>query len=313
MESPGEHLKRERGLRGVELQKIFEATRAPLRYLSAIEADDYDGLPHPTFVKGYIRAYCKYLGIDDNDAVLRYEMYMREKAAGAHEQASEPESCRSDKATPLLGDKKAVYALAVVGALIIIGVYAFVVRRGGLPSAPAPKVTAQAEQPVQPASAPAREDLTAQAAKQLPAPSVNTPSQPVQGKALKPAKESEKDKPALAAKKHQLTVKATQDVWIKIRMDEADPALDVLLKHGETITWRAANTFSMIIGNAGGVSMTLDGADLGVMGRPGEVLSLVLPRTQVSPTLDNKAAPVRQKSVGVSTPLVKDGEAPARQ
>ncbi len=326
MESPGEHLKRERGLRGVELQNIFEATRAPLRYLSALEADDYDSLPHPTFVKGYIRAYCKHLGIDDNDAVLRYEMYMREKAAGAHEQTpAEPSPSRSDKATPLLGDKKAVYALAVVGVLIIIGVYAFVIRRSPLSSAPAPKATSTAAQSVQDTSASiAREDLTAQTAKTTPSALPVKSSQSLQDKPLKPIKEPEKDRSALAAKKHLLTVKATQDVWIKIRMDDAGEASDVMLKPGESITWKAANAFSMIIGNAGGVSMTLDGVDLGVMGRPGEVLSIVLPETQgrtPRARIDNKdktmgnvkTAPERQKPVEALTPLVKDGEAPARQ
>ena len=77
-----------------------------------------------------------------------------------------------------------------------------------------------------------------------------------------------------------LTVKATQNVWIKIRMDDTGEASDVMLRPGESITWKAANTFSMIIGNAGGVSMTLNGVDLGVMGRPGEVLSIVLPQAR---------------------------------
>lgn len=282
MESPGEHLKRERALRGVELQKVFEATRAPLRYLSALEADDYDSLPHPTFVKGYIRAYCKHLGIDDNDAVLRYEMYMREKAAGAHEQApAESRPSGSDKATPLLGGKKAVAALAVVGVAIIIGVYAFVIRRGGPSSAPAPKAALTAAFILKDTAAPVREELTV---KTPDAPSVKSGSQPLQEKALKPVKESEKDKTAKAAKRHVLTVKATQNVWIKIRMDDTGEASDVMLKPGESITWKAANTFSMIIGNAGGVSMTLNGVDLGVMGRPGEVLSVVLPQAKATPS-----------------------------
>lgn len=313
MESPGEYLKRERELRGVELQKVFEVTRAPLKYLNAIEADDYDSLPHPTFVKGYIRAYCRHLGIDDNDAVLRYEMYMREKTAGPHEQAAaEARPSRTGKVTGVLGNKKAAYAFAVVGVLIIIVVYAVVIRRGGPSSAPAPRAVSTTAHPVQGTAAPA------QAAKPLDAPSVKSESQPLQERALKPVKDLEKDKSAQAVKRHVLTVKATQNVWLKIRMDDADESADVMLKPGESATWKAENTFSMIIGNAGGVSMTLDGVDLGEMGRPGEVLSIVLPEEQ-GRTLDNKgmgkvnAPPVRQKPLPLSAPPVKEGEAPARQ
>src|SRR5574340_653189 len=80
MESPGEYLKRERELRRASLTSLFEATRIPLKYLEAIEADDYESLPHPTFVKGFIKSYCKYLGLDETDAVLRYEIYMKERS-----------------------------------------------------------------------------------------------------------------------------------------------------------------------------------------------------------------------------------------
>ena len=43
----------------------------------------------------------------------------------------------------------------------------------------------------------------------------------------------------------------------------------------------------MIIGNAGGVSMTLERGHLGVMGRPGEVLSVVLPQAKATPSRRN--------------------------
>src|SRR3972149_10588943 len=81
MESPGEHLKREREHRGVSLQKICESTRVPMKYLEAIEADRVEGLPQPAFVKGYIRNYCKVLGLDENDAVLRYEVWLSGRTA----------------------------------------------------------------------------------------------------------------------------------------------------------------------------------------------------------------------------------------
>jgi len=46
---------------------MHEAIRVPIKSLEALEADRYDSLPHPAFVKGYIKACCKELGLDEND------------------------------------------------------------------------------------------------------------------------------------------------------------------------------------------------------------------------------------------------------
>ena len=80
MESPGEYLKRERELRGVSLQEISEKLRLSVRRLERLEKDDYERLPHPTYVRGFIRSYCRELGLDENDAVLRFEAYLKEQS-----------------------------------------------------------------------------------------------------------------------------------------------------------------------------------------------------------------------------------------
>src|SRR3972149_1242437 len=82
MESPGEYLKREREMRGVALKDIASATKIRPGLLSALEKNDFNALPAAPFVKGFIQAYSKYLGIDVHDALLRYESYMRSLAEG---------------------------------------------------------------------------------------------------------------------------------------------------------------------------------------------------------------------------------------
>jgi len=82
MESPGEYLKREREMRGVALKDIANATKIRAGLLSALEKNDFNAMPAAPFVKGFIQAYSKYLGIDVHDALLRYESYMRSLAEG---------------------------------------------------------------------------------------------------------------------------------------------------------------------------------------------------------------------------------------
>ena len=73
MESPGEFLRRERELRGVTIETISSELKLSPKTIKAIEDNDVAELPHSAYVKGFIRSYCHWLGLDDNDAILRYE------------------------------------------------------------------------------------------------------------------------------------------------------------------------------------------------------------------------------------------------
>lgn len=76
-ESFGAFLIRERELRGISLDQIADETRILATNLMALEQDDRARLPERVFVLGYIRAYARAIGIDPNDAVLRYDEYLQ--------------------------------------------------------------------------------------------------------------------------------------------------------------------------------------------------------------------------------------------
>lgn len=291
MESPGEYLKRERELRGVFLPKVFEVTRVPFRYLQALESDDYANLPHPTFVKGFIKTYCKFLGLDETDAVLRYELYLKEHLSPAGEAGAAKEmglwdSGGSAKGLGGLGDffsdnKKLIAAASAAGIAIIIIVYlvaAALWRTEDSGSSvneakeAADAVMAPENQVVPPAEAPG------EAGERRSAVSVEAP-----------LTDSAKAGAIEAAKKQSLAVEALDIVWIKIRIDHEEP-FDVLLRKGDRVTWRANEAFSLLIGNAGGVALTYNGERLNAVGRQGEVVSIKLPKTPLRP-VKKPAAP----------------------
>lgn len=68
----GERLRREREMRGVSLDEISAATKIGTRLLRAVEDEQFDLLPGGIFNKGFVRAYAKYLGIDEEAAVADY-------------------------------------------------------------------------------------------------------------------------------------------------------------------------------------------------------------------------------------------------
>src|SRR3954464_11632508 len=72
MASFGERLKREREMRNVSLEEIAESTKIGKRNLEALETEDFDKLPGGIFNKGVVRAYAKYLGLDEDQAVTDF-------------------------------------------------------------------------------------------------------------------------------------------------------------------------------------------------------------------------------------------------
>jgi cytoskeleton protein RodZ len=70
----GEHLKREREMRGVSLEEISAATRISTRFLAALESEQWDQLPGGVFNRGFIRSVARFLGLDEESLVSEYSL-----------------------------------------------------------------------------------------------------------------------------------------------------------------------------------------------------------------------------------------------
>lgn len=73
MESLGTYLKYERESRGVSLAEVAAITRVPENSLDLIEQDRLDDLPGEVFVRGFLRAYARCIGLDAEDLVGRLD------------------------------------------------------------------------------------------------------------------------------------------------------------------------------------------------------------------------------------------------
>jgi cytoskeleton protein RodZ len=68
----GEKLKLEREKRKVTLEQISVSTKIGIRMLRALEEDQFDQLPGGIFNKGFVRAYSRVLGLDEDQTVAEY-------------------------------------------------------------------------------------------------------------------------------------------------------------------------------------------------------------------------------------------------
>ncbi len=75
----GEQLRLAREERGIALREISNQTRISMRYLEAIEADDYKRLPGGVFNRSFVKAYARSIGFDEHLAIEGYARLMREQ------------------------------------------------------------------------------------------------------------------------------------------------------------------------------------------------------------------------------------------
>ncbi len=121
MSSFGETLRRERELRQISLREIAEATKINLRYLDALERDDFRHLPGGVFNKGFVRAYAQFIGIDPESMVTAYlEEDGRQQAHASRTGGATPPPPETVAAVRPLGVRLWLAALVVILILVLL-------------------------------------------------------------------------------------------------------------------------------------------------------------------------------------------------
>jgi len=79
VENFGSYLKHERELRGVTLEAISGTTKIHIRFLQALEDNNFDELPGEVFTRGYIKSYADIIGSDPEETLNVYEEFVGNK------------------------------------------------------------------------------------------------------------------------------------------------------------------------------------------------------------------------------------------
>ena len=114
MESPGKYLKAERELQRLSLGEAANFTKIREPLLKTIEEDGYELLPHSLYVKGFLINYARYLGLDPNEVILRYQKYLKEVGICQQKEISASPAVFSPKKK-----MKAWLSFALIGPIIL--------------------------------------------------------------------------------------------------------------------------------------------------------------------------------------------------
>ena len=107
----GDQLRETRMRQRIDITEVEAATKIRAKYLRALENEEWDLLPGPTFVKTFLRTYADYLGLDARNLVEQYR-----SATSAPPRTSSPRSGRTSAAAqprPAAAGRRAVDAVLV--------------------------------------------------------------------------------------------------------------------------------------------------------------------------------------------------------
>jgi cytoskeleton protein RodZ len=139
----------------IDVSEIEAQTKIRAKYLRALENEEWDLLPGPTFVRSFLRTYAQALGLDDKALVDEYRRQYEQPSELEHQpMMSSPRGTRSrptrDRRTPGGGGGRGIsrgyaIALGVLGVVILLLIVGLVTgkKSGNPPSQASSKSSSQ--------------------------------------------------------------------------------------------------------------------------------------------------------------------------
>lgn len=269
-ETLGKYLKNQRESKKISLREVAKNTRVREHILRAIEEDRQNLLPPATYVKGFLLAYAKYLRLDPNDVLLRYERALKGEfitppsiQSPGPKQEIPPTQASTPKQKVLWNTKQTWVVGGVIVASFVV-FYFFSPYSSKPPMEPIPGKLVEKKSPI------------------APSPPVTATPQPPEGKPvvqekkpLTPSAPVTATTPVQEKKAISLQLKAIEETWLSLQADDQS-GKEMILKPGEGTTIQASGRILMKLGNAGGLDLVLNGKPVGKSGRSGEVLNLIV-------------------------------------
>lgn len=76
MEPIGLTLQQARQKRKLKLETVSKKTKISIKYLKALEAEDWDAFPAPAYAQAFLRSYADFLNLDSDELVQEYKKYL---------------------------------------------------------------------------------------------------------------------------------------------------------------------------------------------------------------------------------------------
>lgn len=239
----GRYLKAIRTQEGVSLEEVAYQTHLGMRELMLIEEENHDELPEPDQVKTMLRAYARFMGVDGDDIVDRYDI---NRSFFYHPQGPDEKIAGS-------WTKRLLVIIAALLVLILAGLGAGYWYFGELPNVS--WLTGDRVYPPPACEPPAPDDAPPPPVPVEPVPAAPTPA---------------------PAEKLVLKVDALREILVKIGTDGAEP-IHYLLHPNEHIEVQASERFRVELSDPAGVTIFLNDEPVGINSLPGQMVTLDLP------------------------------------
>lgn len=292
MPSFGEKLKQEREKRKITLEQISVSTKIGTRMLQALEEDKFNQLPGGIFNKGFVRAYARAIGLDEDQTVADYllasgdappiptEIAPREDAA--REAAERISRIEASNSGPVRQIPWLVFAAVLLVVALTLSLFSHRreenARQSVRPRTAAPATVAGKLSSAAPDSAPVSTNDTSSNA---------SPASPasVQKSTTEPAT------PAPGQDEFQVVVHTHEESWISATVDGKAGSSETLDPDSNR-SFRGRREIIVKVGNAGGVDLSFNGKKIDIGGESGEVKTVTFgPRGIVPNASEPPATP----------------------
>jgi len=238
----GHYLRTKRIEKGIRLETVLKETRIGMDNLLHIEQEDHERLPAEVFVKGFIKAYAAVVGADPRKAL---NLYM--ESLGDAREASTGTSGRTRFQSRFW--LRIIASMVIFLCIIFFSIFALSGFK--MPFSPAEKEALHIEEE--------KEQKQETAARQ-------------EEQAVAPVKKD----PQKVSSSLRLRIDISEESWIKIIIDSQSPK-KYNLKSGEWLEFEASSGFNLLISNAAGVKLHLNGKPVEVPGKSGQIVNVQIP------------------------------------
>jgi cytoskeletal protein RodZ len=247
----GANLREARESAGFSLEEIAQRTRIRLAVIQDLESEKFDSSGGLAYARGHIRTIAKIVHADLDHLMAAFDEITEVDTTPMIEllDANNATSVRSRQSTKLQPRQIMIAASVIAGIAIIIPSSIAISHKVSQKNTSAPKVVAKSE-------------------KKIVAPTVAPVQQPSASAAM----------PA-----HTVSIVASHGItWLSVTDASGAQLFSGKLSNGASQSFDPTNGLSMRIGNAGAVSVSVDGKDQGSIGATGEVKSLTFAPAQTN-------------------------------
>lgn len=244
----GRVLERARKDRGLSLEEAERATKIRKRYLEGLENDDYTVLPDAVYAQGFLKTYANFLGLDGDSLALELKARRRPRRERG---LSYGAPRRSEFERPIItpggvpGAEKRKVARSTVAA-VVVAVLVVAALIGALYF-----VGLNVRSSV---------DDAREAAQNEPRKEVATPER------------AQPEEPEVSSQTLTVGVEVEgTPAWIRVRSD-SETVFEEVAEPGFSRTFEAERVVGIRAGDAGAVSVEVNGQEVGPLGDPGQVL-----------------------------------------